>query len=137
VVEALVQYDWPGNVRELINVIERAVLLCSGDRIEVQDLPRSVAAPAGLTALDDPLAPGLAQPDTWVDRPLREVKESLIASVERRYVSELLRANHGRISETAKRAGLNERALYALMKRHGLRKEDFKRAGDGEPTRAR
>jgi DNA-binding NtrC family response regulator len=134
-VDALVRYNWPGNVRELINVIERAVLLCSGDRIEVQDLPQNVAAPAGLTALDDPLAPGLAKPDTWIDRPLREVKESLIASVERRYVSELLRATRGRIGETAKRAGLNERALYAVMKRHGLRKEDFKRSGDGEPAR--
>ncbi len=48
-------------------------------------------------------------------------------SVERRYVTEILRATRGRIGETAKRAGLNERALYALMKRHGLKKEDFKR----------
>jgi DNA-binding NtrC family response regulator len=59
--------------------------------------------------------------------------DSLIASVERRYVTELLRATRGRIGETTRRAGLNERALYALMKRHGLRKEDFKRS---EPARA-
>ncbi len=131
-VDALVGYDWPGNVRELINVIERAVLLCSGDRIELRDLPQNVAAPADLTALADPLAPGLARPDTWVDKPLREIKESLIASVERRYVREVLRATRGRIGETAKVAGLNERALYALMKRHGLKKEDFKRLSAGE-----
>jgi DNA-binding NtrC family response regulator len=31
-------YPWPGNVRELRNVIERAVLLCSGDVIEVDDI---------------------------------------------------------------------------------------------------
>jgi Nif-specific regulatory protein len=37
-VEALRQYDWPGNVRELANVIERAVVLASGDAISVDDL---------------------------------------------------------------------------------------------------
>jgi DNA-binding NtrC family response regulator len=126
-VEALVAYDWPGNVRELINVIERAVLLCAGDRIELHDLPQTITGHAELPALEDPLAPELATPAGWVDKPLRAIKDALIVSVERRYVTELLRATRGRIGETAKRAGLNERALYALMKRHGLKKEDFKR----------
>ncbi|MGD8896847.1 MAG: sigma-54 dependent transcriptional regulator [Acidobacteriota bacterium] len=126
-VEMLVAYDWPGNVRELINVIERAVLLCSGDRVEVHDLPEGITARGAFTALEDPFAPELATPAAWIDRPLRAVKEALTASVERRYAMEILRATGGRIGETAKRAGLNERALYALMKRHGLRKEDFKR----------
>ncbi|MCG6923802.1 MAG: sigma-54 dependent transcriptional regulator [Acidobacteria bacterium] len=138
VMEALVAYDWPGNVRELINAIERAVLLCSGNRIELRDLPRSVTARADLAALEDPLAPELAAPDTWIHKPLRAVKEALIASVERRYVVEVLTATRGRIGETAKLAGLNERALYALMRRHGLKKEDFKRpveAGRSRPAR--
>jgi DNA-binding NtrC family response regulator len=140
--EALVAHDWPGNVRELINVIERAVLLCSGDRIELHDLPQGITARAGLTALEDPLAPELATPAGWIDKPLRAVKEVLITSVERRYVTEVLRVTRGRIGETAKRAGLNERALYALMKRHGLKKEDFKhpsaadRAESSEPPRS-
>jgi DNA-binding NtrC family response regulator len=29
--DALVAYDWPGNVRELQNVIERSLILCSGE----------------------------------------------------------------------------------------------------------
>jgi DNA-binding NtrC family response regulator len=37
--QALVDYSWPGNVRELRNVIERAVALCPGDVIELDDLP--------------------------------------------------------------------------------------------------
>jgi DNA-binding NtrC family response regulator len=35
---ALLGYDWPGNVRELAHVVERAVLLASGERIEAGDL---------------------------------------------------------------------------------------------------
>ena len=32
-------YSWPGNVRELENVIERAMVMCAGDVITVDDLP--------------------------------------------------------------------------------------------------
>lgn len=35
----LQEYTWPGNVRQLESAIKRAVLLCEGDRIEVEDLP--------------------------------------------------------------------------------------------------
>jgi DNA-binding NtrC family response regulator len=38
----------------------------------------------------------------------------------------LLRASRGRLGETAERAGVNQRHLYDLMKRLGLRKEEFK-----------
>ncbi|MFT3784007.1 MAG: sigma-54 dependent transcriptional regulator [Nibricoccus sp.] len=37
--ESFVRYPWPGNLRELRNVIERAVILASGDMIEAADLP--------------------------------------------------------------------------------------------------
>jgi DNA-binding NtrC family response regulator len=48
--KALEQYNWPGNVRELRNVIERAVILCSGQFIEPKHLPPLVAAPTVETA---------------------------------------------------------------------------------------
>jgi transcriptional regulator with GAF, ATPase, and Fis domain len=49
----LMNYDWPGNVRELQNVIERAVVLGSGNIIRLEDLPESVrmASPAGETSV--------------------------------------------------------------------------------------
>ncbi|MCA9705197.1 MAG: sigma 54-interacting transcriptional regulator [Myxococcales bacterium] len=40
-------YHWPGNIRELHNAIERAVLLCTGDAITVDQLPAAVDTPTG------------------------------------------------------------------------------------------
>ena len=37
--DALTQYSWPGNIRELENVIERAVVLCEGDCVTLQEIP--------------------------------------------------------------------------------------------------
>jgi DNA-binding NtrC family response regulator len=40
--EVLLDYSWPGNVRQLESAIERAILLCEGDRILPRDLPQEV-----------------------------------------------------------------------------------------------
>jgi transcriptional regulator with GAF, ATPase, and Fis domain len=62
--DLLVDYDWPGNVRELENVIERAVVLSPGSRIDVDlipeqvrrkptfQIPRVVVPPEGLSLKD-------------------------------------------------------------------------------------
>jgi len=42
VVDRLCSYHWPGNVRELMNCIERAVILCNGDVLDVDHLPPSL-----------------------------------------------------------------------------------------------
>jgi DNA-binding NtrC family response regulator len=125
--DALVRYGWPGNVRELINVIERAMLLSPGPVLGLADLPSAIAgvptaAPGRQAA--GPLA-GLV-PRDWLSRPLKELRHELIAEVDRRYLGEMLRATGGRIGEAAARAGLDERSLYDLMRRYGLRKEAYK-----------
>ncbi len=44
--EAFARYTWPGNLRELRNVVERAVILASGETITLEDLPEEFSAPA-------------------------------------------------------------------------------------------
>jgi DNA-binding NtrC family response regulator len=40
--DALKKYDWPGNIRELANAIERAIIFCDGETIQLGDLPKDV-----------------------------------------------------------------------------------------------
>ena len=71
--EALSLYHWPGNVRELERLMERAVALASGDRIELDDLPPQVRGEYA-----EVLAPSLAAHETmraWGSRYARLVLE--------------------------------------------------------------
>ncbi len=128
--QALGRYDWPGNVRELINVIERAILLCKGSSIGMEDLPHSVRLavdPASLPAvIDAQEIRDAVFPQSWFEQPLREAREHLVIQFEKAYLSSLLKDASGRIDETARRAGITTRALFDKMHRYGLKKEDFK-----------
>lgn len=39
---AMIKYNWPGNIRELKNAVESAVVMCTGDEIKIEDLPRAL-----------------------------------------------------------------------------------------------
>ncbi|KAF0112442.1 MAG: putative two-component response regulator receiver protein [Chloroflexi bacterium] len=43
--DALQKYNWPGNIRELSNAIERAIIFCDGENINLADLPRDIVSP--------------------------------------------------------------------------------------------
>ena len=123
--EALLRYRWPGNVRELINVAERAVLLAREPRIRLADLPPPISSSisAGRQARTPEAAPA---PASWLGQSLQAAREQVVEEFERRYLSELLAQTAGRVGEAARRAGVNERSLYEMMRRHHLRKEDFR-----------
>ncbi len=125
--EALLRHDWPGNVRELINVIERAVLLAPENEIRVSDFRggESWTSARGASAPAAPMAEPSAASDAF-DKPLAEARAELNSSFEKRYLEHVLTVSRGRVGEAARRSGVNERTLYAMMRRHGLRKEDFR-----------
>ena len=127
--QALYHYSWPGNIRELINVVERAMMLCSSDQIELTDLPAGVAD-AAMTpdrgATDRGEQP-LPLPPSWLEQPWRDVRQRALNAVERTYLIALLQRTRGRIGEAADLAGMRPRSLFEKMQRHGLRKETFRK----------
>jgi transcriptional regulator with PAS, ATPase and Fis domain len=97
VADQLLRYEWPGNVRELENVMERAVALAQGNRVEVGDLPEEVrgARPA-LTAIEDGVRP--------------------LGDVEREYILASLKLNEGNQTRTAKQLQIGSATLYRKLK---------------------
>ena len=63
----------------------------------------------------------------FLDKPFSRARRELLKAFERDYLEHVLSASQGRVGDSARLAGLNERTLFGMMKRHGLRKEDFKK----------
>ncbi len=123
--EALCNYDWPGNVRELMNVIERAILLCKTDEIGMAELPHVLHGNgSGSGSMLSGLNLGVSE---WLNKTLPEVQKVVTDQVEKLYLELVLKKTRGRIDQTAKIAGIHPRGLYNKMKRHNLRKENFKK----------
>jgi DNA-binding NtrC family response regulator len=118
-------YRWPGNVRELANVVERAVLLAEGEEVTTANLPLRVAATASPH-------PGGGSPlghhAGWLDRPLPELRDEIVRTLERDYLRALLDRTGGHLKETARRAGIDRRSLFTKMRELGLDRDEFRRA---------
>lgn len=114
----LVTYDWPGNIRELLNLVQQMVTLFDGDVIGVDALPPrfSTGEQSGSPMLLDS---GVS---------FKEAKESLLSNFEREYISNILRACDGNISEAARRSGLHRKSIERLAKKYSL---DAKSLGKG------
>lgn len=125
VLQAFQHYSWPGNVRELINVIERAVLLCPGPIITLDDIPEVIANGSAHIhfALKNQRHP--PRPPEWFQRPWKEVREEGLQELEREYLIGVLRACQGRIGKAAELAGMSPRSLHRKMRFYNLQKEQF------------
>ncbi len=117
VIEAFLNYSWPGNIRELENIMERAYIL---ERASVL-APESF--PAELFTTEDSLT--RVQMDTML--PLSEVRRRGVEEIERCYLKEVLDENCGKINKSAEAAGITTRQLHKLMRKYGLKKEEFKK----------
>jgi two-component system response regulator HydG len=98
--EVLENYAWPGNVRELEHAVERAVVLCRADTLDVGDLPESVRkGPLGhATQLVIPIG-----------TPMEEI--------ERRVIHETLRHTKGDKTLAARLLGIASRTIYRKLER--------------------
>jgi transcriptional regulator with GAF, ATPase, and Fis domain len=100
----LLRYDWPGNIRELENAIERAVVLGSGDMLELEDLP-------------EPIREGVRTADECRTIPL----QGAIDEAKRQAIARAFAQAQGDHAAAAKLLGVNPNYLYRLMRNLGLR----------------
>jgi len=96
----LTAYDYPGNARELANVIERAVIVAEGKKLEEHDLPLGLSAAVSAQQL--------------------KVKPRSLAQLEAAYISEMLAATGGNKTECARILGISRKNLYEKIARYRI-----------------
>jgi Nif-specific regulatory protein len=104
--ERMMQYRWPGNVREIKNVVERAVVLARGDKIEAEDLALTKLSTAGDT-VDVVPAAGAFEPMS-------------LDELERRHILATLKATNWNKSQTANILGIERSTLDRKIRRYEL-----------------
>lgn len=115
--QALQSWAWPGNVRELENAVLRGIHLSHGNVIHATDLGL-----ANCVGMSDP-------PTDMADTSLqsfRAMKRATIEVFERNYLTKLMSAHRGNVSEAARASGKERRELGKLLKKHQLDAKSFR-----------
>jgi len=102
--DLILKYDYPGNVRELENIIERAVVICRGRIITVEDLPFRAR----------PTLPEVKKQGGHM------MKES-IEALEHRLIGEAMQEAQGNQTRAAELLGISERMLRYKLKKYGFK----------------
>lgn len=92
----LTAYDFPGNARELRNLLERALIQCTGDEITPADLPTQISGPGAGEG------------------------EKTLEQMEKEWIAAALERHRGRKSETAAALGISRKTLLEKRKRYEL-----------------
>lgn len=109
VLSAFLGYDWPGNVRELENVMDRALNLCSGDRIGLDHLPEGLVGGESECLEERAAATGCVP----LDRALEHA--------EREQLLGALKSAGGNISKAAGLLNIHRTTFYYRLRKHGIK----------------
>jgi DNA-binding NtrC family response regulator len=107
--DALEQHHWPGNIRELRNVLERAVTLCPGDEIQIEDLPPALA-PVPAAILPMPASPATSRSSLAQAKGKAELTRILTAMDNQNNIR----------ARVAAELGVSRTTLYKKMQKYGL-----------------
>ena len=108
--DLLRDYPWPGNVRELENLVHRQVLLADGPRLFL----RPGVHPGGASPIADP-ALGAVESGRFA-----HAKARAIESFERAYLTRLMQETGGNVTQAARLADKERRALGKLLKKYAI-----------------
>lgn len=107
VMKALMNYRWPGNIRELENCIERGMVLCEGETLELECLPEKLRGPASVVRR--PVVPS--------DSLSLKLAGELL---EKDFIRRALEKTGGNRTHAARLLEISHRALLYKLKEYGM-----------------
>ena len=108
-------YAWPGNIRELRNLVQRLLILGSGEEIEAAEIEQAITTQPAASVQQGAPVP--------YDLPLREARELF----EKNYLIHQLDEVGGSVGKLAKRVGMERTHLYRKLRALGI---DNKKAAE-------
>ena len=111
--DALLTYDWPGNVRELRTAIEHGVVMATGPKITLRDLPMAVRqaaramSPRGISAVE-----AFGEKSSPLD----------LHETEKKLIMQALATTNGNVTAAAKKLGISRRTLHRKINEMNLAK---------------
>ncbi len=139
--QLLEAHDWPGNVRQLENIIFRAIILCEGDELTVNDFPQLADLVEGIgnegeagasvyrfdktsashprdTATDGETAHSTPLPQT--DLQSADGKLKSLNELEEHAIRHAIEHHNGRMTRVARSLGIGRSTLYRKLKEYGI-----------------
>jgi two-component system response regulator HydG len=113
----LMNHDWPGNVRELENVVQRGLAVSDGPKLGAPAFDYLATSTHGFAGV---------RPETLT---YRDMLETARERATRDYLVALMKDVGGNVTQAAERAGIERESMHRLLKRHGVRSDDFKPRG--------
>ncbi len=101
---ALVRHKWPGNIRELKNVIERALIVCGDDEIDIDHLPPTIVQAS----------------DASIPKAAPSRLKDILNDAEKKAVRDALAYSNNNRSKAARSLGIHRTGLYQKMKKYNL-----------------
>lgn len=112
----LLKYHWPGNIREVRNIIERAMILSTGNEVTPAHLPKEILDQPGPAGADDPWEQWLGQ------HPKGPIQlEKIVEHVEQHFVRRALEQSDQNRTRAVEILGLSKvDQLRYLMRKYGI-----------------
>ena len=106
-------HSWPGNVRELKNLVQRVLILGTGDEVGPKEVEAAMGAAQAASGVEG--IPGVS-----FDQPLRDARDAF----EKAYLEYQLEKHSGNVSQMADEAGMERTHLYRKLRDRGIEIKD-------------
>jgi two-component system NtrC family response regulator/two-component system response regulator HydG len=107
----LEQHAWPGNIRELENLVERVMIICKRQWVEVEDLPAGFFSGSTPAVLPHPGADSSS---------LLTLGLSSLEQLEEKLIRDALERTSGNVTEAARLLKITRNTLRYRMYKYGL-----------------